>query len=304
MNQVSIPDENSASWQEQQDGVDQVSRPDADAVAWQEAEGERFDARQKLHDLGLPPDPPKVTTEDLRGLEPEGATPDKEALEKARERDLEWQEEAGVDAGKHAFLHAGGEAIEKYTEKAAKMAENLGEHDAAKTIEKIGGAGEVAGKALSKASTVALVVGGVLDMIESHLEAGRARNLATIDMHGAALHSSNQLIEDKFPQARPLNQRGIDQDKAAFEKWKNGIDDKLDDILKDMQLIQLKKQQNSGGIAIKEMDKALDDDMDKLKSKLGKVLEEGTVDLTNARMTVYYDPRNWDESKMGGASKP
>ena len=54
----------------------------------------------------------------------------------------------------------------------------------------------------------------------------------------------------------------------------------------------------------KEMDKALDDDMDKLKSKPGKVWRSGTVDLTNARMTVYYDPRNWDESKMSSASKP
>ena len=65
---------------------------------------------------------------------------------------------------------------QKYTEKAAKIAENLGEHDPAKTIEKIRGAGEVARKALSKASTVALVVGGGLDMIEDHLEAGGARN--------------------------------------------------------------------------------------------------------------------------------
>jgi len=48
-----------------QDQVNQVSRPDADAQAWQKDEDKRLAAKQKLHDLGLPPDPSKITAQDL-----------------------------------------------------------------------------------------------------------------------------------------------------------------------------------------------------------------------------------------------
>jgi hypothetical protein len=305
--QASIPDESSRAWQEHQDQVNGVSRPDEAAQAWQAEEDERLGWKQKLTDLGLPSDPPKVTANDLDHLEPEGAVPDKEAIEKAHERTEDLKKEAKVDVAGHAITHAGEKALHKVTEKAVKTAEEMGEHGAAGTIEKIGSAGKLVGKTFSRAATVALVVNTVLDEIQNHVDAGHAREMATIEMHGATLNSANQIINQKFPQRRPLNDRGIQQQKAVFNNWKAGIDQKLDPILSQIQTLQSRQIDTVANWpdpkSIGKIKQQFNQEIVKLKGQLEEVLKQGTVDLANGQMGVFYDPRNWDESSMGRGLK-
>ena len=305
--QASVPDESSRAWQEQQDQVNGVSRPDEAAQAWQAEEDERLGWKQKLTDLGLPPDPPKFTANDLDHLEPEGAVPDKEAIEKAHERTADLKKEAKVDVAGHAITHAGEKAIHKVTEKAVKTAEEMGEHGAATTIEKIGSAGKLVGKTFSRAATVALVVNTVLDEIQNHVDAGHAREMATIEMHGAALNSANEIMHQKFPQRRPLNDRGIQQQKDVFNHWKAGIDEKLDPILRQIQTLQSRQMDTVANWpdpkSISKVKQQFDQEIVKLKGQLEGVLKQGTVDLANGEMGVLYDPRNWDESTIGRGSK-
>jgi hypothetical protein len=305
--QASVPDESSRAWQDHQDQINGVSRPDEAAQAWQVDEDERVGWKQKLTDLGLPSDPPKVTAKDLDHLEPEGAIPDKEPIEKAHERKEELKKEAVHDVVGHGITHAGEKAIHKATEKAVKPAEEMGEKAAATTIEKIGSAGKLVGKTFSRAATVALVVNTVLDEIENHVDAGHAREMATIQMHGAALNSANEIMGQKFPQRRPLNDRGIQQQKAVFNNWKAGIDQKLDPILSQIQTLQSRQMDTVANWpdpkSIGKIKQQFDQEIVKLKGQLEEVLKQGTVDLANGQMGVFYDPRNWDESSTGRGLK-
>jgi hypothetical protein len=284
-----------------------VSRPDDAAQTWQAEENERLAWKQKLTDLGLPPDPPKVTAKDLDHLEPEGAIPNKEAIEKAHERKEELKKEAVHDVVGHGITHAGEKAIHKATEKAVKTAEEMGEKAAATTIEKIGSAGKLVGKTFSRAATVALVVNTVLDEVQNHVDAGHARKMATIEMHGAALNSANEIMRQKFLQMRPLNDRGIQQQKDVFNQWKASIDKKLDPILSQIQTLQSREMDTLAGwpdgSTINKVKQQFEHDIQDLKGRLEEVLKQGTVDLANGQMVVFYDPRNWDEARTGRGSK-
>jgi len=313
---VSRPDEDSSQWQKQQNDLDRVSRPDQDAIAWQQDENERLDAQQRLKDLGLPPDPPKVTGKDLESPDLEAEGPDdKERLEKQKEGAKELGNEVVGDYVKHKALHRGAEIMEEVAHDGAKVARELGRTGAAEVIETAGSLGETTTGAITKASTLAVAATVVTGLIMNHLEKADARELQMPKLHGAAIRASNELMEEKFPQSRPLNRRGIDQDKAVVEQWKNNIDDKLDDIMSDMQSRQERLEadlqntpdtdnyMNTGMSNHEGLRKDAAEDIEKLRQQLTNVLKQGTVDLANARMGVFYDPRNWDESKTGATAR-
>jgi LysM domain len=297
--QTSIPDTDSPEWQQQQAGI-------FDFAAGEAAKNEALAAKQRLNDLGLPPDPPKITSQDLGNRGPQGIPADDKAAENADERSRELSTEGAIDLYKDVGMHFAEKGISWAVKKGSEMAEAAGESDAASFMGKIGGAGEAGLTGLSIGGVLSLVANGILDWIQDGRDATNARENAMTEMHGGAINLAKQLVQEKFPQVRPLNERGIGQLKEAIGQWKQGIDGSLNDTLKDMQN-DIEDTKVAYDRAAPGASNFVDEDtikpiIDEAMSKLGPVLRKGTVDLANAMMAVEYDPRNWDESQSVGVS--
>lgn len=301
--QTSFPDTDSPEWQHQQVGINLSAINSAGEEA---AKNEALAAKQRLNDLGLPPDPPEITSKDLVNRGPQGIPADEKAAENADERSREWSTEGAIDLYKDVGMHWGEKAVGWAVKQGSEMAEAAGESDAASFIEKIGGVGEAGLTGLSIGGALSLVANGVLDWIQDGRDATNARENAMTEMHGAAISLAAQLVQEKFPQVRPLNERGIGQLKDAIDHWKQGIDGSLNDTLTGMQndIDDTKVAYERGAPGAENLitEDTIKPIIDDAMAKLRPVLSKGTVDLANAIMAVEYDPRNWNEPQSVGVT--
>jgi hypothetical protein len=240
-------------------------------------------AAQRLQDLGMPPEPPNITQADVKKLQgtlaqhtPGFGVSDGVAL-------------VGIAAGAW-------EAIEKGALSEAAKNGLVGTLNTAGGLlreaplpAKVGLAASTAGAFFLGAS------------IRAYFDApGQARDAANIMMERDMALSAMQLVNDKFPQSRPLNQHGHDLAAASYQEWKDRTEDKLNPILKKIQLLDndfVRKTIPLRETGISDPEEAMRQYKIKLEGELDKAMQEGTADLANSQMKIFYDPRNWNEPK-------
>jgi hypothetical protein len=106
----------------------------------------------------------------------------------------------------------------------------------------------------------------------------QAHDDAITKMEGGMSYAAQQMIHQKFPQIKdhPLNQAGKAQAQATFNDWKKQNDDHMDEVLRVL-------DGHKGLIC--------DDPVGYAKGSL----KDGTIDLSNRLMQVYYNPQNWEK---------
>jgi len=297
--QGSIPDTKTQRFLDE--NQKQASIADKTTPEFRKIEGDIYESNEKaavkkrLNDLGLPSEPPNVTEKDVADYHLHKTPDPEEMAEKGKEEGAEGVIDGAKDWAKHQLLHEAGHEWHHWLDKQVEQVAPENQAAQREALESM----SVFGKAATASGPALMIANGLLDNAENNMQFNSNRDIAKIEMHGDAFNASSALIDQKFPQKRPLNEAGNQLDNAVVNKWRSDIDPKLDDIFENVRARTDKFRRQISVAQFEPFKSAhIEDfkkDMEGYNEQLNGVLKQGTVDLANQRMAVYYDPRNWNE---------